>query len=128
MATFAERLQSLREAKGLSQYALAKRSGLSKQALSRLELGDREPSWGTVQVLAAALGVSCEAFATPVQLPTYEPRGPGRPPKPETRLASPKKPRGRPRKVETPPLPAANGPEATPKRKAASGGRRAKGK
>jgi transcriptional regulator with XRE-family HTH domain len=41
---------------------LAKRSGLSKQAISRLEFGDREPAWSTVQLLAAALGLSCDEF------------------------------------------------------------------
>jgi transcriptional regulator with XRE-family HTH domain len=81
--TFARRLQTLREAAGLSQYALAKRSGLSKQALSRLELGDREPSWTTVQSLAAALSVSCEAFVDPAiaaRIPVAETApAPGRP-------------------------------------------------
>src|SRR5262245_21398525 len=59
---FAERLRQLREKAGLSQYALSQLSGLTKQALSRLELGEREPTWDTVQQLAAALGVSTEAF------------------------------------------------------------------
>jgi transcriptional regulator with XRE-family HTH domain len=63
---FANRLQSLRERAGLSQYALAKLSGLSKQALSNLELGQREPNWNTVQRLATALSVSCDFFIDPV--------------------------------------------------------------
>lgn len=62
---FANRLQSLRERAGLSQYALAKISGLSKQALSNLELGHREPNWNTVQRIAAALCVSCDFFIDP---------------------------------------------------------------
>jgi DNA-binding XRE family transcriptional regulator len=64
-SSFAGKLQGLREAAGLSQYALAKRSGLSKQALSQLELGQREPSWATVQSIAGALGVSCMEFIDP---------------------------------------------------------------
>lgn len=60
--TFAERLKSVREKIGLSQYALAKLAGLSKQAVSNLELGEREPTWATVQALAKALGVDCTAF------------------------------------------------------------------
>jgi transcriptional regulator with XRE-family HTH domain len=60
---FAEKLKVLRESAGLSQYALAKRAGLSKQGLSKLELGQRKPAWTTVLALAKALGVSCEAFA-----------------------------------------------------------------
>src|SRR4051812_20225715 len=54
--SFADRLRALREGQGLSQYALAKRSGISKQALSNLELSNREPTWVTVQRLALALG------------------------------------------------------------------------
>jgi transcriptional regulator with XRE-family HTH domain len=80
---FAQRLRKQREAAGLSQYALAKRSGLSKQALSNLEAGSREPTWQTVQLLAAALGVDCRSFVDPALKP------------PE---AEPMKPRGRPRK------------------------------
>ena len=79
---FANRLHRLREKAGLSQYALAKLSGLSKQALSNLELGQREPNWNTVQRIAAALCISCELFLDPAF---------------SRRTASPK-PRGRRRK------------------------------
>jgi transcriptional regulator with XRE-family HTH domain len=82
LATFADLLTAAREGGGLSQYALAKRAGLSKQALSLLELGRREPSWETVQKLALALGVDYGAFADPDM--TLPPKGPparrGRPP------------------------------------------------
>jgi transcriptional regulator with XRE-family HTH domain len=91
---FADRLKSLRESAGLSQYALAQRSGLTKQALSRLELGEREPTWATVQLLAAALGVDCREFVDPGL----------KPPAPE-----PPRPRGRPRKGQTAELPPAQG-------------------
>jgi transcriptional regulator with XRE-family HTH domain len=60
---FADKLRALRESAGITQYQLAKRAGLTKQALSRLELGERQPFWATVQALAKALGVSCDAFA-----------------------------------------------------------------
>src|SRR5689334_636444 len=53
--SFAKRLATLREEAGLSQYELARRSGMSKQALSNLELGNREPTWLTVRRLARAL-------------------------------------------------------------------------
>ena len=82
--SFADRLRELREGAGLSQYALAKLSGLSKQAMSRLELGDNEPTWETVQLLAAALGVDCRQFADPTVRPSP--------------VADPK-PRGRPKKA-----------------------------
>jgi hypothetical protein len=46
-------------------------------------MGKREPNWVTVQRLAAALGLSCEAFTDPhVVIPTQTdetPRRPGRP-------------------------------------------------
>ena len=79
--TFAAKLAEQREAAGLSQYALARKSGLTKQAVSRLELGTRSPSWETVQLLARALGVSCEEFTDPgLALPEPPPaRPPGRP-------------------------------------------------
>jgi transcriptional regulator with XRE-family HTH domain len=98
--TFGEKLRTLREAAGLSTYALARLTGITKQALSRLEKGGREPTWGTVQLLAAALGVSCEAFTQPVQLPAVEPsRPPGRPRKADPDTApSPKRPQGKPRR------------------------------
>ena len=80
-SSFAEKLRAIRERKGVSQYALAKRSGLSKQALSRLEAGAREPSWNTVQRLAAALGADCRDFMDAgLELPDVEePRPKGRP-------------------------------------------------
>jgi transcriptional regulator with XRE-family HTH domain len=60
--TFAARLKGLREAAGLTQPQLAERAGMNQYGIAKLEQGVREPSWATVQALAAALGVSCEAF------------------------------------------------------------------
>src|SRR5260370_15096588 len=62
---FAECLRSLRHKAGVSQYQLAKQSGVSKQMVSRLELGTRQPSWETVQRLANVLGVDCRSFVDP---------------------------------------------------------------
>ena len=85
----------------MSIYALAKKTGLTTQGLSRLEKGGREPTWGTVQLLAAALGVSCEEFTGPVNLPEQEPaRKPGRPPKPAAAKPAAKRGRGKPRKKQ----------------------------
>jgi transcriptional regulator with XRE-family HTH domain len=100
--SFAERLRSVRERQGVSQYALAKRTGLSKQALSQLEQGGSDPAWTTVQLLALALDVDCAAFADPaLKLPESEPARPrGRPRKTEAEQASPAPPQraGRKRK------------------------------
>jgi transcriptional regulator with XRE-family HTH domain len=56
---FGERLRRLRVAAGLSQEALAERSGLSVQAIGALETGKRRrPYPHTVAALADALGLS----------------------------------------------------------------------
>jgi transcriptional regulator with XRE-family HTH domain len=81
--TFAERLQALREKAGVTQYRLAQLSGVSKQTLSRLELGTTQPSWDTVQALARGLGVEVGAFV--IESARQTPPVPARP-------------RGRPRK------------------------------
>jgi transcriptional regulator with XRE-family HTH domain len=60
--TFAERLKRLREAAGLTQPELAGRAGMNRFGVAKLEQGVREPSWGTVQALARALGVDVNAF------------------------------------------------------------------
>jgi transcriptional regulator with XRE-family HTH domain len=83
---FAERLRALREAAGLSQYEVAKRAGLTRQTLSRLEMGDREPGWQTVQLLAHVLGATCTDFLDPAVKPPADVPGP--------------RPRGRPRKPD----------------------------
>ncbi len=95
---FGARLKELRESQGLTQPDLAGRAGLTKAGIANLEQGRREPSWATVQALAAALGVSCEEFTRPPA--EREPAGPGRPPKArdEDEAGKPKRPRGRPRK------------------------------
>jgi transcriptional regulator with XRE-family HTH domain len=95
---FAVRLRQLRENASLTVYALAKRCGLTKQALYRLEQGDNEPTWQTVQLLAAALGVECTSFLDPNLKPPAE---------------EPAKPRGRPRKEDAP---SANSAKRAPKK------------
>ena len=83
MPFFARRLVELRTAAELSQYELAKRTGLTRQAMSLLELGERQPNWETVQRLAAILGTSCQEFTDPdMKFPEQGPaRSRGRPPK-----------------------------------------------
>jgi transcriptional regulator with XRE-family HTH domain len=92
---FAGRLRELREEAGLSQKELADHAHLTIDGVSRLERGDRSPSWETVVALAEALAVDCTAF---LQEPAPRPEaGRGRPRKTEE-APTPKKPRGRPRK------------------------------
>jgi len=84
---FAGRLKELREAAGMSQKELAERVGVLREAVARWEAGNREPSWGNVLALAAALGVTCEAFN---QEPADRmPAGPGRPRKQAESAAAP---------------------------------------
>src|SRR5262245_51145640 len=94
---FARRLQALREKRGLSQYELARRTGLTRQTLSRLEMGDRDPTWGTVQLLALALAVDCHEFRDPgITLPDV---GPHKSIDEANGQTEPKRPRSRPRKA-----------------------------
>ena len=82
--TFADRLRFLREREGISPYRLAQLSGISKQALYRLEAGDTQPAWETVQRLAKALGVDYQELADPnleIPAPQTPERSRGRPPK-----------------------------------------------
>jgi transcriptional regulator with XRE-family HTH domain len=81
---FAARLTAMRERAGMSQYRLAKLTGLSKQTVSRLELGQSDPSWSTTQLIALALGLDTSAFVDPALTLAEE---------------KPAAPRGRPRKV-----------------------------
>jgi transcriptional regulator with XRE-family HTH domain len=54
---FPARLRALRERSGLTAAQLAAAAGLHRTHLYKLERGERAPTWGTVQALAAALGV-----------------------------------------------------------------------
>jgi transcriptional regulator with XRE-family HTH domain len=57
-ATFGEKLFVARQQAGLSQVALGERAGgLSKNAIYRLEAGDREPRLSTILRLAEAMNM-----------------------------------------------------------------------
>jgi excisionase family DNA binding protein len=60
----AKRLRALREAAGLSQLQLASASGLTHEAISRLETGMNAPHAATVIALAQALAVAPERFVS----------------------------------------------------------------
>ncbi len=75
MKTFGEKLRELRTAAGLTQTELAEKAGLHRQAIAKLELGERQPAWETVRSITKALGVSCEAFeGEPAVNPPRKPR------------------------------------------------------
>ena len=70
MQTFSEKLRKAREQAGLSQAELARRSGLSRAAISRYESGERSiVSYDTFHALAQALGVdTIELYEDDVQI------------------------------------------------------------
>jgi transcriptional regulator with XRE-family HTH domain len=71
---FSDRLRSLRLDAGLTQKALANRSGLSVRGISDLERGlKHRPHPATVQMLAAALGVPPQELAPPPPTPPMSP-------------------------------------------------------
>jgi transcriptional regulator with XRE-family HTH domain len=57
-----KRLKQIREAKQLSQAALAQRARLSREYVLRLEAGQQDPSLSTLTALAKALGVPVTAL------------------------------------------------------------------
>jgi transcriptional regulator with XRE-family HTH domain len=70
---FAERLKRLRMAKHLTQEELARRSGLNRFTIAKLEAGTRgDPGLTTVLKLAAGLGVPVSAFGGPVRQESEE--------------------------------------------------------
>jgi transcriptional regulator with XRE-family HTH domain len=64
------RIRQVRELRGLSQEALARRVDLSSKSVARFEGGQTEPSIATLRLLAESLGVS------PAWLLTGEGQGP----------------------------------------------------
>lgn len=75
-----QRLSEARAAAGLSLSELARRSGVTRQAISNIEMGLADPTTETVQRLAYALSVSPAwlAFGTKNSAPDAEPRPSGR--------------------------------------------------
>lgn len=76
---FGTRLKELREAAGLTVYALAKRAKLTQINIHRIENGERDPAWATAVKLAEALGVSLSEFDA---LPPASDQNPESPPTP----------------------------------------------
>ena len=62
--SFAAILKGFRADAGLSQQTLATNAGLSIGTIRALEQGAYDPTWQSVQKLAAALGKDCTAFVT----------------------------------------------------------------
>jgi transcriptional regulator with XRE-family HTH domain len=56
------RIRRLRKGKDMSQAQLAKRAGLTRVYVTRLEAGKQDPSLSTINALAKALGVPVTAL------------------------------------------------------------------
>ena len=56
------KLKRVREAKGLSQAALAQRARITREYVNKLEAGRYDPTVGVLQRLAKALGVPVTAL------------------------------------------------------------------
>ena len=57
----------LRQAKGMTQAALAEASGVGQAYISRLERGERDPTWTALRRLFAALGASLALLDPPAE-------------------------------------------------------------
>ena len=55
-------MKRLRLSKDMSQAALARRAGLTREYVNKLEAGKQDPSLTTISALAKALGVSVTAL------------------------------------------------------------------
>lgn len=58
--TLGESIYYYRKRSGMSQEALAERVGVSRQAVSRWELGDTTPEVGKLMALAEAFGITTD--------------------------------------------------------------------
>src|SRR5262249_6413045 len=59
------RVRQYREARGWSQAELARRAGISRAAVSAVEIGRVDPSVGAALALGSALGCTVEALFCP---------------------------------------------------------------
>jgi transcriptional regulator with XRE-family HTH domain len=73
----ARNVRRFRGERGLSLGELARRSGLSKQTLSKLEAGGGNPTVDTLEALASAIGVSLRSLLTEWGSPVFVQRASG---------------------------------------------------
>ncbi len=66
-AALAAALRRMRAERGITQEALASRSGITPCALARIELAQAVPGWNTVRRIAAALDVSMVELCAAVE-------------------------------------------------------------
>lgn len=81
--TLAEKITWCRKRAGISQEELAEKAGVSRQAVSKWELGDATPEVGKLLLLARAFGVTTDWLLSE-EAPAEEP-----PPRPESPPSAP---------------------------------------
>lgn len=65
VVTLGERIASLRERRGMTQYALANKAGFHQSQLQKIEKGiTKDPGFSTILAIAEALGVGLDALAS----------------------------------------------------------------
>ena len=64
-----DRIIQLREVAGISQYRLAKITGIPQSSLSRYEMGQNQPSVDMLSKICDALGVTLAEFFSPAAEP-----------------------------------------------------------
>jgi transcriptional regulator with XRE-family HTH domain len=72
----ADRVRELRAAQGLSLDAIARRSGVSRSMISRIERGESSPTAVLLEKLAGGLGVVLASLFDPPAAAARAPRGP----------------------------------------------------
>lgn len=83
--TLGRAIADARERAGLTQKALAEKSGLSKRSIEQWEAGAREPTAVSLAKLGASLPITCDqlhAAALAADPPARTPQPRGRKPKP----------------------------------------------
>ena len=83
--TLGDRIRRARERVGLSQIELARRIGLSKNAMNSIEAGDADPRASRIVAIAQVLGVSTDALLLgPTAPANREPQPPAQRPRRRT--------------------------------------------
>ncbi|MGC2375369.1 MAG: helix-turn-helix transcriptional regulator [Solirubrobacteraceae bacterium] len=65
--TLGATVRRLREERGFSREVLAVAAGVTTGTLARLELGQSDPAWSSVEAVADALGLSLAELAAAVE-------------------------------------------------------------
>ncbi len=71
--SLSQKIQSCRKKTGLSQESLAEKIGVSRQAISKWELGEAEPELRNLQLLANAFGVTTDYLLSNEEEPVLSP-------------------------------------------------------